>query len=108
MDLVGTQLPGLNDLLNLDDSDLAAGRRQRIEVLGGIAIHHVAITVGLPALDDGEVGAEGFLEDIRSEEHTSELQSRPHLVCRLLLEKKKKKKIQKTCAIYKEKIEMHE
>src|SRR3989442_9720368 len=27
----------------------------------------------------------------RSEEHTSELQSRPHLVCRLLLEKKKKK-----------------
>src|SRR5687768_17737919 len=33
----------------------------------------------------------------RSEEHTSELQSRLHLVCRLLLEKKKKKKnIKKT------------
>src|SRR5690554_7202789 len=30
--------------------------------------------------------------DSRSEEHTSELQSRPHLVCRLLLEKKKQKK----------------
>src|SRR3989442_7260862 len=29
------------------------------------------------------------LGDDRSEEHTSELQSRPHLVCRLLLEKKK-------------------
>src|SRR2546429_1239424 len=29
----------------------------------------------------------------RSEEHTSELQSRLHLVCRLLLEKKKKKKV---------------
>src|SRR2546429_3424676 len=29
--------------------------------------------------------------DVRSEEHTSELQSRLHLVCRLLLEKKKKK-----------------
>src|SRR5690554_7552726 len=28
-------------------------------------------------------------KEIRSEEHTSELQSRPHLVCRLLLEKKK-------------------
>src|SRR3989442_6063211 len=28
----------------------------------------------------------------RSEEHTSELQSRPHLVCRLLLEKKKNKR----------------
>src|SRR5690554_7775310 len=36
----------------------------------------------------------GYLYGIRSrsEEHTSELQSRPHLVCRLLLEKKKKKK----------------
>src|SRR5438874_9609674 len=32
---------------------------------------------------------------IRSEEHTSELQSRRDLVCRLLLEKKKKKKKQK-------------
>src|SRR5436305_11983348 len=32
---------------------------------------------------------------VRSEEHTSELQSRPHLVCRLLLEKKKKNKHQK-------------
>src|SRR5690349_23872301 len=31
-------------------------------------------------------------EPIRSEEHTSELQSRRDLVCRLLLEKKKKKK----------------
>src|SRR5690554_1734425 len=30
-------------------------------------------------------------DGVRSEEHTSELQSRPHLVCRLLLEKKKKK-----------------
>src|SRR2546422_5205481 len=29
----------------------------------------------------------------RSEEHTSELQSRLHLVCRLLLEKKKKRKV---------------
>src|SRR5687768_17944047 len=33
---------------------------------------------------------------LRSEEHTSELQSRLHLVCRLLLEKKKKQKKQKT------------
>src|SRR3989442_5470208 len=36
------------------------------------------------------IGLELFLlEPDRSEEHTSELQSRPHLVCRLLLEKKK-------------------
>src|SRR5690554_7329644 len=30
----------------------------------------------------------GIVTVFRSEEHTSELQSRPHLVCRLLLEKK--------------------
>src|SRR5436309_4500833 len=33
-----------------------------------------------------------FIGEARSEEHTSELQSRENLVCRLLLEKKKKKK----------------
>src|SRR5258707_14149320 len=35
----------------------------------------------------------GLLQAGRSEEHTSELQSRQYLVCRLLLEKKKKKTI---------------
>src|SRR5690554_4994098 len=40
---------------------------------------------------DGDTrgGAALSIKKIRSEEHTSELQSRPHLVCRLLLEKKK-------------------
>src|SRR3712207_9436470 len=35
------------------------------------------------------LAADGLRYDIRSEEHTSELQSRQYLVCRLLLEKKK-------------------
>src|SRR3712207_7622521 len=35
-----------------------------------------------------------FARYVRSEEHTSELQSRQYLVCRLLLEKKKKRKTQ--------------
>src|SRR2546422_5747729 len=47
------------------------------EVVGGVE---------QPRLGGG--GAEARIE--RSEEHTSELQSRLHLVCRLLLEKKKK------------------
>src|SRR5690554_352122 len=38
---------------------------------------------------DGTLFEIDNIEFIRSEEHTSELQSRPHLVCRLLLEKKK-------------------
>src|SRR5687768_17635513 len=37
----------------------------------------------------GEVVGDELLRLLRSEEHTSELQSRLHLVCRLLLEKKK-------------------
>src|SRR5690554_7124843 len=38
--------------------------------------------------------AEGLpVSFFRSEEHTSELQSRPHLVCRLLLEKKNMSKV---------------
>src|SRR5258707_5521135 len=39
----------------------------------------------------GHIGAD-LGDDHRSEEHTSELQSRQYLVCRLLLEKKKKNK----------------
>src|SRR5690554_7498957 len=39
---------------------------------------------------------EAIRSQFRSEEHTSELQSRPHIVCRLLLEKKKIKKKQNT------------
>src|SRR5579872_4461566 len=40
--------------------------------------------------DDIDAALIGAALRLRSEEHTSELQSRPHLVCRLLLEKKKK------------------
>src|SRR2546430_11945671 len=37
------------------------------------------------------LGGRGLAVELRSEEHTSELQSQSNLVCRLLLEKKKKK-----------------
>src|SRR2546422_3308807 len=43
----------------------------------------------LPGLSIDEVVRYGKFLLLRSEEHTSELQSRLHLVCRLLLEKKK-------------------
>src|SRR2546430_7706056 len=46
-----------------------------------------------------EVVAEASQERLRSEEHTSELQSQSNLVCRLLLEKKKKAYIQRICLI---------
>src|SRR2546422_2522253 len=67
----------------------------------GHSFHHVVTTEdgepGLHQLRDAPSVADA-LEDLgrderqrlRSEEHTSELQSRLHLVCRLLLEKKKR------------------
>src|SRR2546427_9634313 len=51
----------------------------------GIASPAAHLDVLLPHLREVVVG-------LRSEEHTSELQSQSNLVCRLLLEKKKKKK----------------
>src|SRR5437870_11302882 len=45
----------------------------------------------LRLLELRRVHLQQLIQDGRSEEHTSELQSRGHLVCRLLLEKKKKK-----------------
>src|SRR5690625_2625550 len=67
--------------------------------------HIVVLIRGRDHLDDGLHGQTGAVADLpdlhavlhhhdavaepRSEEHTSELQSRGHLVCRLLLEKKK-------------------
>src|SRR2546422_6258357 len=58
------------------DRDLLPGPRRELPelVVGGVGIERVARR---------ELSRE------RSEEHTSELQSRLHLVCRLLLEKKK-------------------
>src|SRR3989449_3251360 len=47
-------------------------------------------TASAPASSDGSSAPDSGSQRARSEEHTSELQSRLHLVCRLLLEKKKK------------------
>src|SRR2546429_5362318 len=53
------------------------------------------VIAGIKRVADAKVGetlteaARPTVEPFRSEEHTSELQSRLHLVCRLLLEKKK-------------------
>src|SRR3712207_8990961 len=47
-----------------------------------------------PSTAPPRIGLPAALQQRRSEEHTSELQSRQYLVCRLLLEKKKKKNTQ--------------
>src|SRR2546422_1184797 len=74
------------------------------------ALHVLALALGLPSIFFRGRALKGSLDGpglhrlftadtvwgiaaLRSEEHTSELQSRLHLVCRLLLEKKKKAKM---------------
>src|SRR2546422_4753516 len=60
------------------------GRLKRSSALGALQPADVEAVPGRADDDFVHAGARG-----RSEEHTSELQSRLHLVCRLLLEKKK-------------------
>src|SRR3712207_8458768 len=59
--------------------------------VGGTASH--SLLNRLDAVREGDLR----VSVARSEEHTSELQSRQYLVCRLLLEKKKKKNSTKSC-----------
>src|SRR3712207_9073193 len=60
--------------------------RSQAEALVG----HAQLRVAAVAVQAGELrGVAQVLAALRSEEHTSELQSRQYLVCRLLLEKKK-------------------
>src|SRR3712207_7180279 len=69
---------------------VAAGQRQPARVarwLGAAAAVRATLGTPLPPVEQ------------RSEEHTSELQSRQYLVCRLLLEKKKKKTVRPSSCI---------
>src|SRR5690348_18092190 len=63
-----------------------------VRVAPGVAVVQ-SVDFFTPVVDDpgtfGRIAAANALSDLRSEEHTSELQSPVHLVCRLLLEKKK-------------------
>src|SRR2546422_7064949 len=78
-------------------------RSYRLQGRAGKGIISVKVTekngpaVSFHQVRDGDeimvMTAEGKILRVRSEEHTSELQSRLHLVCRLLLEKKKKKQL---------------
>src|SRR5439155_9579973 len=102
----------LDGLEPVDDVvDLLVRQRSAVHLApGGHVVAVAELAVGPAPLDGGhDVGPGGLVADLlvqhvlvedhrevrghaRSEEHTSELQSRGHLVCRLLLEKKKKKK----------------
>src|SRR5688572_33366765 len=103
--LVGTICAGLG-FAGCSSAPGTAG--QQGAVVGGATGAAVGASVtknrALGAVIGGAVGAAGgyvvgkktgHLDNKKSEEHTSELQSQSNLVCRLLLEKKKKKNTNK-------------
>src|SRR2546422_7035970 len=61
---------------------LPGGNEPMIDSVAGAAVNP------MPAPNNSRTRIPQPTNDMRSEEHTSELQSRLHLVCRLLLEKK--------------------
>src|SRR5207253_8175831 len=75
-------------------SDLSVEDLESVEVVGpaGAAVYGPGAAGGVLLIRTKRGRAGPPRWEARSEEHTSELQSRGHLVCRLLLEKKKKTK----------------
>src|SRR3712207_7934979 len=74
-------------------SPVRRGRRQRVRIVSPPR-HHGTVT---PHHAHRPAGGRRHHPGGRSEEHTSELQSRQYLVCRLLLEKKNKETYSRMC-----------
>src|SRR3546814_14669595 len=64
VDRVGVEAADGDDFLDLGDADLCRGRHRLVEVARGLAEDEVAALVGLPPLDDREVGEDAAFEDI--------------------------------------------
>src|SRR3712207_7069175 len=80
-------LPGEVEVLeHLDDAHALGGV---VPAAGDVGLQRVLADVAERRVAQVVAERDGLGEGLRSEEHTSELQSRQYLVCRLLLEKKK-------------------
>src|SRR5699024_11757302 len=77
-------LEGVHGAIDVLDGDLEIDVEQAHVVGGGVVLELLLVLA-----DERGEGLLDSLRGLRSEEHTSELQSRFELVCRLLLEKKK-------------------
>src|SRR3989442_8158628 len=89
--MVSISLPGLRRRLRRLWNDSRGFNLTELLVL--VAVIGIITTVSAPAFVSYWRSATLKETNARSEEHTSELQSRPHLVCRLLLEKKRENQI---------------
>src|SRR5256885_3647156 len=90
---LGVAIPTEYEGAGLDALALAIGIEEIARVCGSHALimaAHNSLCTGTIWLAGTEAQKQKYIPDLRSEEHTSELQSPCNLVCRLLLEKKKK------------------
>src|SRR5690606_40992334 len=83
----GQRLSGCGREIRLQRSAVAAGIERADELARRVVIAAIAVVVVRFVARAARL--QGEMDLLRSEEHTSELQSRENLVCRLLLEKKK-------------------
>src|SRR5690625_6799456 len=84
LELLAHSRPSLLHVKTIQSSNLIKQHKRLFSLI--MILLEVNMKFGLKMLDQFK------LNFMRSEEHTSELQSRGHLVCRLLLEKKKYKR----------------
>src|SRR5690554_734919 len=84
-----TVYPGVTEEECVPVLEQYSGLKFNIDFFAGYSPERVNPGDKQKTIDKIKKVTSGSTPDIRSEEHTSELQSRPHLVCRLLLEKKK-------------------
>ena len=64
-DVVRIDLPGFNQVLDLHHHGFAGGGHDRIEVPRGLSIDQIALGVGLPGMDDRQIGAQSALLHIQ-------------------------------------------
>src|ERR1700730_3904549 len=64
VDLVGVDLAGLDEILDLGDGDARRGRQARVEVARRLAVDEVALGIALPGMHDGEIGEDAALHDV--------------------------------------------
>src|SRR5690554_3560426 len=84
---VRMNIPASRLMMPLSFAGLISGMLTLVATPPNLVVHAELVRQGLDGFHFFSFTPIGLV--IRSEEHTSELQSRPHLVCRLLLEKKK-------------------
>src|SRR5690554_7320143 len=83
-----SEVKSLDEVSLAEQARISTGMQEFDGVLGGGLVEGSAVLMGgHPGAGKSTLLLQAVCQ--RSEEHTSELQSRPHLVCRLLLEKKK-------------------